>query len=330
MRPEQPGALVISLDFELHWGVRDSRRLAEYKGNLLGVRQAVPAMLDLFARYRIHATWATVGFLFCQTRDELLAAAPPLRPGYEHEALCPYRALDAIGADEEEDPFHYAPSLINRIRQDPCQEIGTHTFSHYYSLERGQTEEAFEADLRAGIAIARRYGVETRSLVFPRNQINPAYLPVCERLGIVAYRGNPPGWLYEAEASGQRSTAKRLLRLADTCLPISGDGCCRPDRATPCNVPASRFLRPYTRALAPLDRARLHRISSGLAAAADGGRIYHLWWHPHNFGACLPENLRFLESLLQRFGALRDRHGMESLTMLECATRRGATRSGPG
>ena len=42
------GAFVISLDFELFWGVRDSKSLADYGANILGVRQAIPAMLELF------------------------------------------------------------------------------------------------------------------------------------------------------------------------------------------------------------------------------------------------------------------------------------------
>ena len=37
----QYGALVISLDFELLWGVRDKRTIADYGPNILGVRKAV-------------------------------------------------------------------------------------------------------------------------------------------------------------------------------------------------------------------------------------------------------------------------------------------------
>jgi len=53
----KPGALVISLDFELHWGVRD-RLSAEgpYRANLLGARAAVPRMLALFEKYGVAVT----------------------------------------------------------------------------------------------------------------------------------------------------------------------------------------------------------------------------------------------------------------------------------
>ena len=65
------GALVISLDFELHWGVRDKRPAdGPYRENLLGAREAIPRMLDLFEEFGVAATWATVGFLFAKNRRE--------------------------------------------------------------------------------------------------------------------------------------------------------------------------------------------------------------------------------------------------------------------
>jgi len=45
-RAVQHGAFVISLDFELLWGVRDKRTIADYGANIRGVRDAVPALLD--------------------------------------------------------------------------------------------------------------------------------------------------------------------------------------------------------------------------------------------------------------------------------------------
>src|SRR5262249_53926370 len=107
--PMNPGTLVISLDFELYWGVRDLGPLAGYRDNLLGVRQAVPALLRLFDEFQIHVTWATVGFLFFDNKRELEQALPPpeLRPRYVNAALSPYEHLARIGADETEDPYHF-------------------------------------------------------------------------------------------------------------------------------------------------------------------------------------------------------------------------------
>jgi len=70
------GRLVISLDFELLWGVRDHADRKTYGANVLGAREAIPRMLDLFAESGVRAIWATVGFLFCETKEELLSSLP--------------------------------------------------------------------------------------------------------------------------------------------------------------------------------------------------------------------------------------------------------------
>src|SRR5687767_6180386 len=105
------GALVISLDFEIHWGVRDHRPAdSPYSANLLGERQAIPAMLRLFEAYGIHATWATVGMLFARTREEWRDLSPHLKPRYTRPELDPYD--EPLGENEEADPLHFAPTLI--------------------------------------------------------------------------------------------------------------------------------------------------------------------------------------------------------------------------
>ena len=131
---KRPGVLVVSLDFELHWGVRDRWSVGDHRARLLGAREAVPAMLELFEAFGIHATWAIVGFLFFEGKRELLDALPSRRPAYVDPVLSPYAGLAAIGASERDDPFHFAPSLIRQIAHTPDQEIGTHTLSHYYCL----------------------------------------------------------------------------------------------------------------------------------------------------------------------------------------------------
>src|SRR5438128_1959750 len=100
--PSQPqtGRFVISLDFELMWGVRDKRSIANYGRNILGVRQVVPALLALFAERKIACTWATVGMLFFDNKRDLLAALPERRPRYAEARLSPYETLSEIGDSE--------------------------------------------------------------------------------------------------------------------------------------------------------------------------------------------------------------------------------------
>lgn len=322
-----PGALVLSLDFELHWGVRDHHAPdGPYRVPLLGARTAVERTLDVLAAYDVAATWATVGFLFARNRAALEAASPTERPAYADARLDPYP--EPVGADEADDPLHYAPSLIERIRVTPRQELATHTFSHFYCGEPGATPEAFRADLQAAQQIAGG-GAPLRSIVFPRNQSEAAFVAVLPEVGIDVYRGNPPGTLWEADGAASRHPLRRVGRLVDTYLPVGGDDTVGWDSVLEAggmaNVRASRFLRPYSPRLAPLETLRLRRITASLSRAARQRRLYHLWWHPHNFGQHLEENLGVLRRVLDAFAELREREGMASLSMAEVADQaRGA------
>lgn len=319
-----PGVFTVSLDFELYWGVRDKRTLESYRENLLGEYEAIPQMLSMFEQYDIHCTWATVGFLFFESSDDLRRSIPRRRPRYADSSLDPYRCLESIGPTAKDDPFHFAPGLIRKIQRTQHQEIGTHTFSHYYCLEAGQTPETFREDLLAAIEVASRYGVRLTSLAFPRNQFNDTYVAVCQQVGLKVYRGNPDSWIYRARAGSDESRLRRGVRLADSYLNLTGHQVHSPDRLKlqrPFNVPASRFLRPYQPRLAFCDTLRLRRIRDELTAAATQGAIYHLWWHPHNFGKHLPQNMAFLRRILDHYATLRERYHMTSLNMGELADR---------
>ena len=309
------GQFVISLDFELLWGVRDHSDKQAYGQNVLGARDAVPRMLELFAARDIRATWATVGFLFCETKEELTAALPSERPAYMNPRLSNYAYLDEVGKDERSDPYYFASSLVDAICKTPGQELGTHTMSHYYCLEDGQTLAAFEADLEAAKALADLRGVSLKSIVFPRNQFSPAHLEICARQGITHYRANPHGWASRAAKGSEQTPAKRALRLIDAYSGVLGSQTFVPGHDGLIDVPASRFLRPCAGKLAAFHPLHLGAIKRGMTDAAKAGRGYHLWWHPHNFGRSLDANMDGLQQIIDHFAMLRDRHGMQSLTM---------------
>ena len=57
------GAFVISLDYELFWGVWAVATQETYGANITGVKEVIPALLNAFKTYDIKATFAIVGFL---------------------------------------------------------------------------------------------------------------------------------------------------------------------------------------------------------------------------------------------------------------------------
>ena len=312
------GYFVISLDFEIYWGMRDVVEIDQYKENLLGVRKAIPAMLQLFSAFDINATFATVGFLFFTSKDELLNNLPDKIPVYTNADLSPFTDnFTKVGRNEEEDPYHFAPSLIKEIK-DHGQEIGCHTFSHYYCLEEGQTLEDFKADIMAAKKVAAKNNISLQSFIFPRNQYNQSYLEICKQEGITSFRGNERSGLFSSKNYGSSTALRRPFRLMDAYFNVSGHNCYSVEEMNSSviiNIPSSRFLRPYSKKLAFLDALRLKRITKSMTYAAKNGLCYHLWWHPHNFGINLQENINFLQKILRHFNTLKEKYDFQSTSM---------------
>ncbi|MEO0071197.1 MAG: polysaccharide deacetylase family protein [candidate division WOR-3 bacterium] len=317
--------LVISLDFELAWGVNANPvRVERYKNYFTGARKAIPHILRTFADYQIHATWAVVGCLFARNRDELMALLPREKPAYINPNISPYNFIQLVGRNEEEAPLYYAPSLIKEIMNYPNQEIASHTFSHYFCWEPGQDALAFQDDLISAQKAAAHYGIQLNSIVFPRNQIRADYLRISRKMGFIAYRGLPKYGFDKTIKSKPRMLLMRGLRFADFYFPLTGNNICLPqneNNATPVNIPASRFLRPWSPALKIFESIRLKRIVSEMTYAARNGLGYHLWWHPENFGLNINENLAVLKRVLDHFSKLRESFGMESLGITEVVNR---------
>lgn len=318
----------ISLDFELHWGGFEKWPLENYKSYFLSTRKVVPEVLSFFRQYEIHTTWATVGMLFYESKSFLLRDAPTSRPSYDISELSAYNFIENhwIGDTEKEDPYHFAASLIQQIVDTPFQELGSHTFAHYYCNEEGQTVDQFRADLHAAQQSAKLFNRKLKSLVFPRNQFNEEYLRACFEQGFIAVRDNPRDWFWNIQSTQGESMWKRLNRGLDAYVPVGGKNTYTIDSlqfrpGLPVCIPASRLLRPYRPKELFLNKMKITRIKNEMERAAQQGEIYHLWWHPHNFGHYPNESMKGLKEILDHFAMCREKYGMESLSMGEIAER---------
>lgn len=312
------GKLIISLDFELHWGGVELWNLEEKKDYFLNTRIAIPKMLALFEKHDVHCTWATVGFLFANDLVTLKSFMPELKPTYNNSNLNYYSLFDNnnVDADEQTDPFHYGYSLIQKIIATKNQELASHTFCHYYCNEDGQDVIQFESDISAAQKIAKsNFNLELKSLVFPRNQFNSAYLEVAKKSGIQVFRSNPNVWFWNRNFGKITS----LFRAVDTLFPISKSLTYKESDIVYNNgiveLPASRFFRPYVEKEKMIRKFKLRRILNEMTLAAKRNRIYHLWWHPHNFGDALEENLFDLEVILLHYKDLKNTYNFESCAM---------------
>ncbi|MDR3541192.1 MAG: hypothetical protein P4L69_09560 [Desulfosporosinus sp.] len=315
------GIFVISLDFELAWGFHDSKKAAgPYKKNILGARLIVPKLLELFARYDIHVTWATVGALGCESKTELIQLSnPDLVYTKNNHSLDKYIEQN-VGHDEKDDPLHYANSLIDLIKNQANQRIATHTFSHFYLLDQTLANNDFDQDLAAVKVIFPK----VFTIVLPRNQVSAEGLKSLRQAGLRAYRGTQQNKcilpLYRTRASGKQSTILRALKFMDYYLPLTGYydyGLNELDGDGLLNIRASSFLRPYLPMLSFFEALKVKRIKQGMEQAAKNNTIYHLWWHPHNNGVNQKENLALIETILKYYRELKQRYGMESMSMEE-------------
>ena len=311
------GFLVVSLDFELLWGVFDKVDHKEKETYFKNTRKVIPEILNLFSEFEIHSTWATVGMLFNNNWEDWRENIPNVLPIYNNSALSAFDYGESIKSLETEF-LCFARDLIQQIQNTSDQEIGTHTYSHYYCLEEGQTLASFKADLEKAIELAEQMGIELKSLVFPRNQFNEDYLKVCYELGIQNVRSNPTDWYWKDTQID--SLRNKIFRTGDAYLGVNNKSYKLTDlkfeNGKPLSQKASRLLRPYS-SNKFLNDLKLKRIKSEMTSAAKNNEIYHLWWHPHNFGNNPDENIADLKEILNHFLDCKEKYGFQSATMNE-------------
>jgi hypothetical protein len=315
----ETGILTISLDFELHWGRFDKYPLQGYESYYSQTREIIPRLLELFERQNIRVTWATVGSLMAENLEEWSEYSPALLPSYDRDKFSAYSWVKSQPHLPSEVLF--APGLVKQILQCPGQELGSHTYSHYYTCEKGQNHEQFRMDLKAAVKIAReKFGKSLKSLVFPRNQYNEHAVRIAGEEGFEFVRTNPTDWFWQH--TEEETLVKRIFRTGDTLIPLGRKSFYQAgslSQSRPLRLPASRLLRPFN-GDPRLHIRRIMRIKDEMEAAAKSGQIYHLWWHPHNFGFFTKENMEGLQKIIATLGVLKEKYGMRSMHMADTAS----------
>jgi len=320
-----PGIFTVSLDFELHWGVFDKKDRNSREQCYRNTLNLIPRMLDLFAEYNVHVTWATVGSLMAGDEQEWKRLKPDLEPDYVIERYSAYKYAMQNGLPAQYRWAHFAPEIVKRILDYPGQELGTHTFCHFYCLELQHRPGAFAADLQAARQAAAKFNSKPVSLVFPRNQFNADCLKTCYENGIRVVRVNPPNWFWSPVNDNGAHFIRKLSRTADAYIGMGSKHTSYPLEAIiikpgePILLPASRFLRPWLSRYRFANSLRLWRLCRELRTAAVRNECYHLWWHPENFGDYPEQNMKGLRFLLRHFRRYQEKYGMESWNMGEYA-----------
>ena len=139
-------------------------------------REQVPMLLDGFAEYDFHATWATVGHLFLES----CSCGPggtahpemPRIPYFENEhwrfSEGDWYQFDPC-TNVKRDPAWYGPDLIAMIQDSRVpHEIGCHSFSHP-GFGPYCPPEVAAAELEACREAMRPFGLAPTTWVYPGN-----------------------------------------------------------------------------------------------------------------------------------------------------------------
>ena len=166
------GVFCISIDLELLWGRRDMPNLYYFEKRIPEERRVIDKLLALFKKYKIPATWATVGKIY-----------------------------------EKGDSNYSGLDIIKKIKDTPNQEIGSHSYTHPVFTDISKSEAIIEfkdfkqksfvyprnkikylKELKnSGFKSYRGADKNQRELLIPRNP--PIYNPVITD-GILNIRGS--------------------------------------------------------------------------------------------------------------------------------------------
>lgn len=313
-----PGMCVISIDTELAWGGAHHRDGSGPSHDLQAERQVIDALLALFARYQIAATWALVGHLFlseCKPDEQGRLHPDLLQPDYD---WLDGHWLDIDpGSDLASAPDWYGRDIVEKILACPtAQEIGSHAFTHVIADDPGCGPEVLASELAASQAAARGCGVSLRSFVYPRNSV--AHLDVLPPAGFNCYRGSRPHLPFAGRPAWQR----RLCQLLDRVHPLPGSAvlpALHDDSLV--NVAQTYLFAPESRSQRLPTALSVRPAVARVRQAAREGSLFHLWFHPYNITATPERALAGLQRICEVIDRERDRGRVEMLTMSEVADR---------
>jgi len=310
MITKKTGVFLLSLDFEALWGAIGGLNKNEFNSFYNHVKddeKIVNTLLEVFAEYNIHATWATVGAMLCNNKEEALQYV-------RNDIYYPKWdiSIKQFISNIQEPSLFFMPNLVRTVASVQGQEIGSHTFSHYYGNELGVSDDLLKQEIESSKLIFSKEGYSIKSLIMPRNQVENLNTDILTQNGIIAVRGR--------NHSPKRGALGRVINFLDSYLPIFQ--CTYALPVCPgmgiVDLKASLFFRSFFKKLRVLEGLKLWRIKTAMTQAAKKGECFHLWFHPHNLGNNLEYNITTLKKIFKHYHNLSIKYGLQSLTMAEC------------
>lgn len=318
------GKFIISIDFEMMWGLFDYDNIDNNINKIKNIHDVIKELCVIFNNYNIHATWAIVGFIFLENYSKLIKLVDHNDIKYKNNKYNVYNYIkNNKSLISNYQSLHFAPELIDLINRTKYQEIASHTLSHYYAIEDGQGRNDFFRDLDIYNKLLDRRKLKVKSIVFPKNQINKKYYNLLNKYGIDIVRTNPSSYFYSAVKTERELLFRRGVRLIDSYFNLTGHYIYNYNQIDYYSnygiieLPCSRYLRPVSKYFKYFENFKIDRIKRGMRKSAQENKIFHIWWHPHDFCKNTYYNFVNLKKIFNYFLELKEIYSYESANMTE-------------
>ena len=153
------------------------------------------------------------------------------------------------------------------------------------------------------------------------NIVDKPYLDVCEKHGITCFRRKEKSYIYNIHIikAYHGWYIFKLLRLLNSYVNLTchntykGEDINRGRSIV--NLPSSLLLRAFSDKLKIMESIKFRRITKAMTYATKNNEMFHLYWHPHNFGAQINENFNNLETIFKHFKSLNSVYNFKNETM---------------
>jgi hypothetical protein len=236
--------IVISIDFELDWGYSIDKEPLETSEVLEGLNK----LINLFEKHQVKTTWAIVGKLF------------------------------ENGKDNSKRQSNW---ILKNLIDNKLVEIGSHTYSHIFCEE--VPIDVFEKDLTIMNGIYDSNKIRFKSIIFPRNQFNDDNIKELKNNNYTHFRSVLDKWYLKTDKFSNEITIKRYLIRFFELIPLKRDVLIN-NFGGLISVSDSRFLRFFTtnifgKIITPI---YLRILKFEMKKSIKRGGLYHIWFHPHN------------------------------------------------
>lgn len=303
-------SLIISLDYELRWGmdIIYGSSLDDSNIHISDTPHVINNMLNIFTKYEIKSTWASVLAISMKSWGEYFEVLDSY--GIKND-ITHFGHTSKFHNSEEFEKYYFSYNSMKTIHNFEFAEIGSHSFRHTYFGEDQYNKNDFILDNKiCADVLNHKFNIKQSCYVYPRNQI--IHTDLIDRETTNGYREVPDIYGYKnTKSTKNNKLLTKLSRFSNDVIPFLSKPSKRKDFYSIGDMHI-RFNLPNF-----LWKIQLFKLENLLNSDESYQSSIHLWWHPHNISINPSKNISRLEELLSLLKKYIDEKKIKSSFMSE-------------